>query len=105
MDEAAAFGIYWFMVIIICRQDLFQAYRLSSSLFSIFGLKKRNTKIGLEKYILFLVTDRLDSNLSWNHVYQKIISYITIPSMVNMIHYINNYCQLKHGPPSLHPII
>ena len=77
---------------------------MSGSLFSIFGLKHRNTKIGLENYLLLLVTDCSDRYLSLRPVYLNLITHITISIIVNNIQYINSYFQLKYVPPSVHQI-
>ena len=67
--KAAAVYIEGFMVIIVYCQVLCQAFWASGSLFSVFRLKNRNTKTGLEKDILFLVSYHVDRYLSWRPVY------------------------------------
>ena len=55
-------------------------------LFRFLTLKKpRNTKIGVEKYIHFLVTDRSDLYLSYRTVHLNLISYINMLIIVNKL--------------------
>ena len=80
---ASAVGIEGFIVSSVGFRVLRQAFQASGSLFSVFGQK--NTKTGLEKTYLLLVTGRSGRYFSWRHVYLNLISYITILIIVDMI--------------------
>ena len=67
---------------VLCR-----AFRASSSLFSIFGLKITEIqKLNWKKTSLSLVTDRLDRYLASRPVYLNLIIYITMSIIVNELH-------------------